>query len=55
MLLYLQQQQPAPTTPSHYTGINALLGALHSERVRSGARQRWEDSDGDDDDDDEDL
>ena len=39
--------------PSHYKGINQLLGALHCERVHAGVRSRWQCDD--DDDDDEDL
>ena len=39
--------------PGHYTNINAMLGALHNERVNAGVRQRW--AEADDDDDDEDL
>ena len=38
--------------PSGYGGINSLLGQLHSERVRAGARQRWvEDADEDEEED----
>jgi hypothetical protein len=44
-----------PAQPSsHYASMNALLAALHGERVIAGARQRWFEE-ADDDDDDEDL
>ena len=41
---------------SGYRAINSLLQQLHAERVRAGARPRWqEQEDEDDDDDDDDL
>ena len=43
-----------PAADAHYSGINALLGALHGERVHAGARQRWAEDPADEDDD-EDL
>ena len=45
---------PGPEQHSDYSGINALLGSLHKERVCAGARLRWEEDPADEDED-EDL
>lgn len=42
------RDQPPPA-PSHYSNINALLGALHTERVHAGVRQRWAEAEDDED------